>query len=460
MILERFPKGIVVGATLCSVLLLTYLAYFRPWYFNQSNMVGLFALELLIVALWMYRRMFFTLVIVAFLLAGMTLPGAGGGWSMVRWIVLALGAFVGLLIVLREGGVSFEFLHLLAVLAVAVFFASASVSRFPTYTLLKACSMLLLFVYASTGARIAVAGREDRFFPGLLGGCEVFVGVVAVLYFIFGINSMGNPNSLGAVMAVCAPVLLWGILLGGKTSVQGRRLILYALCMYLALGSRARAGIAAALISSALLCIALRRYKLLIKGTIALAVLLSAVSLFRPELVSSFFSSLVYKNDSGAVLASRQSPWQMTFDNINDHPWFGTGLGTTDTDGPTGQSMFSSNVSASAERGSSYLSILAGVGILGVLPTFLMLLVLLRNVMRVVSWMRHTGSPFHPAIPLALIVVAGFINAIFEDWMFAVGNYLCVFFWLSAFILADVVPSARSMTASSHTRTRAIFIPA
>jgi len=28
----------------------------------------------------------------------------------------------------------------------------------------------------------------------------------------------------------------------------------------------------------------------------------------------------------------------------------------------------------------------------------------------------------------------------FEDWMFAVGYYLCVFFWAIAFIMMDVLP--------------------
>jgi hypothetical protein len=32
------------------------------------------------------------------------------------------------------------------------------------------------------------------------------------------------------------------------------------------------------------------------------------------------------------------------------------------------------------------------------------------------------------------------LHAIFEDWMFAPGYYLCVFFWCMAFVLVDLAP--------------------
>jgi hypothetical protein len=61
--------------------------------------------------------------------------------------------------------------------------------------------------------------------------------------------------------------------------------------------------------------------------------------------------------------------------------------------------------------------------------------------MQVFAWMRRTGSPSHYAVPFALIIVAGLIHAGFEDWLFAAGSYLCVFFWVSAFLLIDLAAS-------------------
>jgi len=40
-------------------------------------------------------------------------------------------------------------------------------------------------------------------------------------------------------------------------------------------------------------------------------------------------------------------------------------------------------------------------------------------------------------------MIAGILHAIFEDWMFAPGNYLCVFYWSLAFIFIDVAPQGR-----------------
>jgi O-antigen ligase len=144
------------------------------------------------------------------------------------------------------------------------------------------------------------------------------------------------------------------------------------------------------------------------------------------------------------LLSSRETPWNTAVENIRDHPWFGTGLGTTAKGGDTNeeQGKFASNSTANAENGSSYLAIASGVGLMGTLPVLILLLLILGKVLRTVFWMRASGSAIHPAIPIAMVMVAGIIHATFEDWMFAPGNYMCVFFWSLAFILADVAPSA------------------
>ena len=38
----------------------------------------------------------------------------------------------------------------------------------------------------------------------------------------------------------------------------------------------------------------------------------------------------------------------------------------------------------------------------------------------------------------------GLIHAAFEDWMFAPGSYLCVFFWVAAFLLIDFVSPGKA----------------
>ncbi|HEV2699425.1 MAG TPA: hypothetical protein VGU90_15630, partial [Terriglobales bacterium] len=94
------------------------------------------------------------------------------------------------------------------------------------------------------------------------------------------------------------------------------------------------------------------------------------------------------------------------------------------------------------EHGNSYLAIAEWVGLLGVVPFILLLLLAAHNAARVFLWVRSSGDFSSAAIPAAAVVAAGLVHAAFEDWMFAVGYYVCVFFWTIAFILIDVMPHA------------------
>jgi O-antigen ligase len=457
---ERVSKIAFIGAALLGTLVLACAALSRPGYFTSQKYLGGFILfEFLIAALCLYRRVFFPIVIVAFLLAGVDLP-VGPGWTIARWVFLGAGALVGCLIALKERCLRFTLFHTVACFSVLMAVVSAAVSRYPNVALLKVLSLALLFLYAGTGTRLAAFGRANRFFNGLVIGCEIFVGAIAALYFV-GIEAMGNPNSLGAVMGVaCAPILLWGILAESEKAVQLRRWVLYGASCYLTYASHARAALAALLLASGLLCLALRKYKLAIEGSIVVIMLLALAAIFEPDTVASLFASMLYKNGDQQVglLASRENPWHAAVDNIREHPWFGMGLGTTATGGDADdeRTKFSSNVNLTTENGSSYLAIASGVGMLGVIPFALLLILLLKDVAVTLKWMLKTRNPAHPAIPLAMVMVAGFVHAGFEDWMFAPGYYLCVFFWSLAFVFVDVVPSARVPELSWQRSSRPI----
>ena len=71
----------------------------------------------------------------------------------------------------------------------------------------------------------------------------------------------------------------------------------------------------------------------------------------------------------------------------------------------------------------------------------MLLLVLVRKIVQTLRWMVRTGNPAHPAVPLAIVMVAGLLHAGLEDWLFAPGYYLCVFFWSMAFVFVDQAPS-------------------
>ena len=445
---ERIPKAVLVGGAILAPLFLAFLAYSQPGYFtSEVYLSGLIFLIFIFGAIRMYREVFFPVVLVAFLLAGTGLS-LGGGWTVARWVVLGIGALVGCLIMVNDRSHHFGLFHAVALFAALAALVSAAVSRYPTFAVLKALSVFLLFVYSATGARLAVAGRENRFFTGLLTGCEVFVGGIAALY-LGGREVMGNPNSLGAVMGVVgAPILLWGTMVAEKPFVRHRRLALFVICAYMIYYSHARAAMAAAAISCGLLCLALRKYKLLAQGLAVVIIVVAGAAILQPEAfsntISNVASTVVYKSQdpTRALLASRESPWQTAVETIQANFWFGTGFGTTNNgqDASEHLDQFSTTQGVTAENGSSYLAIVGWVGMLGVIPFFVLLLIIVGKILRTVMWMFSTGSPFHPAIPIAMVMIAGLLHAGFEDWLFAPGYYLCVFFWSMAFVFVDVAP--------------------
>jgi O-antigen ligase len=130
--------------------------------------------------------------------------------------------------------------------------------------------------------------------------------------------------------------------------------------------------------------------------------------------------------------------------SIEKHPWFGGGFGTEAAkyDARVDDvANFSSNSTTTRERGSSYLRIMESVGLVGVVPFFCLVVLTVVNLGRVVKWLGHTRNPFSPAVPIAAVLTAGLIHAMFEDWLFAVGYYICIFFWSLAFMLPDFIPA-------------------
>ena len=450
---KRIPKGLLIAVGVLAPLLLIFVARTRPGYFTDTNNLGgLILLEFMLLALWNYRQMFFVLVVLSFLFAGSNLP-MGTVWTAARWFFLAVGAAGGLVLLLKDGRRHhFGLFHAVAFLCVLAAVFSAGESRYSGFAIMKVLSLSLLFLYAASGARLAAAGREEKFVFGLVTACEWLVGISAAFYILLRVQAMGNPNSLGAIMGVvAAPVLLWGVFVAPSPRVKRRRMFLLALCTYLVYYSHARAGMMAGAIACGLLCIGLRKYRVMTIAVGVAFVLLATSAIVQPEALtrsaSAFSSSVIYKEkrDQG-LLGSRQSPWQSAIETIQTHIWFGTGFGTNDNGQDASEHLgnYATISDATKEHGSSYLAIASWVGLVGVVPFFFLLFMVAARAFRVIGWLLKTGNAFHPAVPIALVMIAGLIHASFEDWMFAVGYYLCVFYWGLAFVLIDLVPARRS----------------
>ncbi|HUB01693.1 MAG TPA: O-antigen ligase family protein [Terriglobales bacterium] len=426
-----------------------YALYTHLQYFGNVSFLGaILLLEIIIASVWKYSERFLVLLMIAFLWAGMNVP-LEGAWTGGRWVVLTVGAFAGFVVWMKSPRSHFKSIHLIAFFCVGAAFVSASVSPFLQLAASKALSLLLLFTYCCTGARLALLGREERFFNGLLVASEIAVYGTAACYFGLGAAIWGNPNSLGAAMSIgLFPPLLWGWLTSTAPAAKTRRLIALVLCVYLIYYSMARAGLVAMVLVTMVLCFCLREYKLLTKIGALVLFLVAVTGMISPltlnERLADAKDTILYKgHKEEGFLGSRKTPWERTVASIKEHPWFGTGYGTSPSgeDPGMGAGEFSSSAETSREHGSSYMTITEWVGLLGVLPFVALLAVTASNVWRVCVWMRRTGNARHYSIPLAMVLLAGFIHANFEDWLFAVGAYPCIYFWTLAFLLADLVPA-------------------
>ena len=141
-----------------------YFAYRNFQYFGDISFLGaVLLLEVIAACMWKYEQRFFALLIVTFVWAGMHLP-LQGAWTAGRWAVLAAGAVVGFVIWTKRPHANSSSLDLIAFFCVCAAFASAGVSTYVSMAMLKALSLLLLFLYCASGARVAVLGRAT-FFP-------------------------------------------------------------------------------------------------------------------------------------------------------------------------------------------------------------------------------------------------------------------------------------------------------
>jgi O-antigen ligase len=445
----------LAGLPVAAALALVALARSMPGYFtNQQYLAGMIFLQVLTVCLWFYDRLFLPFLMVSFLWAGMDVP-MSESWTMTRWIVLGVGAFVGLLRSLKLGRQHYHPFHLVASFCVASALVSAIVSPLPQFSLLKVFSLFLLFLYGASGARLVLLDR-DRFFRVLLLASEISVYGSAIAYFVFHQEIWGSPNSLGAIEGVvAAPLLLWGALVAPVRSLRLRRAAACLGALYLVYFSVTRAAFLAAFVAMFALLIGLRRQKLMIQGLIGAACLAAITAIAVPrhfeELKSSFTEGVIYKGHrEQGLLGSRLTPWQETVQVIQANPYFGSGFGASfQGDKPFGEGgKFSSTSQTNRERGSSYLAITEWVGLLGIMPFVLLILIVIGAIARVYYWMRRTGSASHYSVPLMMVLAAGLTHACFEDWLFAVGYYLTILFWSFAFLLMDVLPE----TAPHHTQ--------
>jgi O-antigen ligase len=420
-----------------SIVLLMFLSVKRPYLFGESNVLALFVMVVAGFIASQYETHFWTIMIGIFFWAGSSLP-LSGGMNLFRWVVLGLGAFLAIASYARRSNrIPFNYLHLLGLFTVIAVFSSALVSVNPVMTVLKSMSLAALFIYASIGARILWSRNPEPFVRKMVLMAESLV-YFSALCSVASFDVWGNPNSLGLIMGcLCWPVLLWRLILPASRQGSARRFIPLLLCGALLVQSVSRASIVAAFLASIFLLVGARRYRTLLMGVSLFAAILLNMFLMVPERFQAASDALLYKKgEHGQLMDSRQKPWEKSLHNFREHPWLGLGFGAADNSGDW-RFAYATRGQQTRERGSSYLTMLETTGVIGTLFFALLLLALVREIWRIFSWLRRTEKVNQPAVVAAAIILAGLVNAVFEDWMLAVGYYMSVIFWVLALSLTD-----------------------
>jgi len=466
------PRILLIPMALLVVLVFFVELERRPGLFANSKYLGGFlALEVMTACLWRFEKAFLPVTMACFLVAGTGLPLAAESVTL-RWLFLGVGAFAGLILWMGSNREKhFGLFHLVALFCIFSALASASASALPLTAFLKVLSLFLLFLYASSGGRVALVGHEASFVRGLVLACEGLIYLGAACTLVLHSEIIGGPNALGAMIGVAAlPVMLWAALVAQTRPERQRRYVALALCGVLLYVTVCRAAIVADAMLVIVLTLALRRPQLLLRAGLVAAFFLETMAIANPshmvELTNSLAGRLILKSDGPrthqGIFGSREGPWEETISAIKQHPWFGTGFGTTDLGSTLSEVQYSSisqGQASNIEHGSSYLAIIQYMGLLGIVPFLFLLFLLLRAGGRVYLWMRQTRTPNHYSVALAMIVLAGLVHASFEDWLFAPGSYLCFFFWVMAFLLVELAPAPKRDLRIPASRPFSAFAP-
>jgi len=321
-------------------------------------------------------------------------------------------------------------------------------SYYPTVSLLKSISVLLLAVFL-----LFVAPAIQLLHPRI-GATEYMLRMylyMAILIVIsnamfFSIRPSAsflggrfrgwfmNPNGIGAVYGVFfLPILGFEIGKHRMGFVKLGLLFTFLLAAIELLASQSRAGILAGVASLFILTLGQKRWasRIIIVGMLGLVV--SAIHLGDPE--NDLIRRFVYRNEIELEGSGRLPVWIETWNRFLARPLFGSGLGVANT-GSSMESVVFSTGGYTIEKGNSFLGALEELGLVGVTGLVATLLVPIWRA----CWkgLNAVNLPKDKSnLVLIAIIVAGLFNATFEAWLLSVGSFLCFSFWIFASLLLN-----------------------
>ena len=274
----------------------------------------------------------------------------------------------------------------------------------------------------------------------------ILIGDVAALFFGFGQTFQlgayrglaGGANGLGVIVAFVLPLLACQFLYARRkpSSKHQATGILMAALAYLLILSWSRASVFACLVG-VLIVWAVHPRNRLTRFALLGAVPLVAIAVVQPSRSFERVENWIYKGRTHESLTSaREEQWRLGYANFVKNPWLGSGFGVT-SEYESEWSMGSFRY-LKKEQGSSLLAMLGQVGLIGTVPMYLGMVLLL---VRAALYAHAVRDPWFTGIVGS--AWAGFANSFLEGWLAAPGSGLFWFMLFQCFFLHTVMSRLR-----------------
>lgn len=269
----------------------------------------------------------------------------------------------------------------------------------------------------------------------------VGIGVLSFFWYLAGLPVLGRGAFTGVMVhsMLLAPIAGFAVIFLMHRAIKNRSII--AACFsFLSVLSCLLSGSRSATVSTVFGLLVLlflwflrleRRQGIFAVSVVCFGLLVSVMSfkmVWDSDLSYRYTSTLQQK----ALNNSRDRLWAARLQEFKDNPIAGVGIGV----GYVGEwvgAVQTESGDINVEPGSSYLAILSMTGLLGVLGFVLVMVRLIRLCRPLKVKIRNADN-----IELFAVLVFFAIHMTAEGYIFAVGNSLCLFFWLSLGRLQDL----------------------
>lgn len=374
-------------------------------------------------------------ILIVFAVNQTTLFGGSPTTQTIRWVVLGFAAFVGIFRMMSAQPPRRFMVHdLPALLFLGLCLSSATYSEDPALTMQRAVSLVFLYLAVFwMGWDCVNRHDEESILRLLLISAAVIYGASAVYSFFPDAwqtdgrfrGVLPNPNSIGLLTAIYLPLLLWA----WRKHRSVWTLLLLTLAVTALVLSQSRNGALSAAVALAFLASRIRTSSLVAAAVIVLPVV--TIIYFSTDLKLLIESVPVIERFTEEVgddfSSGRLQSWKSVLSQIEARPLMGYGFGVD----AIGLMEIGSGRNQSLGAHNTYLSALYQTGIVGAGLTFGPLFALLISSLR----KSRIWKGVQQEHVLQAVLIAGLMSAIFETWMFAVGNAFAFPFWICVMML-------------------------